>query len=77
MFLHWVFLCKIKLEVWFEVHIFMVLKNQIMTKEEKKLVQILEDYKKALLTLNQSMISNFNIRGAIMQINDEIFDIEG
>ena len=76
MFLHWVFLCKIKLEVWFEVHIFMVLKNQIMTKEEKKLVQILEDYKKALLTLNQSMISNFNIRGAIMQINDEIFDIE-
>jgi len=77
MFLHWVFLCKIKLEVWFEVHIFMVLKNQIMTKEEKKLIQILEDYKKALLTLNQSMISNFNIRGAIMQINDEIFDIEG
>ena len=76
MFLHWVFLCKIKLEVWFEVHIFMVLKNQIMTKEEKKLIQILEDYKKALLTLNQSMISNFNIRGAIMQINDEIFDIE-
>ena len=47
-----------------------------MTKEEKKLIQILEDYKKALLTLNQSMISNFNIRGAIMQINDEIFDIE-
>jgi hypothetical protein len=57
----------------------MVLKNQIMTKEEKKLIQILEDYKKALLTLDQSKIHeyNFNIKMAIMQINDEIFDIEG
>jgi hypothetical protein len=50
-----------------------------MTKEEKKLIQILEDYKKALLTLDQSKINeyNFNIKMAIMQINDEIFDIEG
>jgi hypothetical protein len=44
-----------------------------MTKEEKKLVKILKDYKKALLTLDQSEIKeNFIIKFAIMQINDEI-----
>ena len=49
-----------------------------MTKEEKKLVKILKDYKKALLTLDQSEIKeNFIIEFAIMQIEDEIFDIEG
>jgi len=49
-----------------------------MTKEEKKLVKILKDYKKALLTLDQSKINKyrFNIKGTIMQIEDEIFDIK-
>ena len=49
-----------------------------MTKEEKKLVQIMKDYKKALLTLDQSKINKFrfNIEGAIMQVEDEIFDLE-
>jgi hypothetical protein len=74
----WVFLCKIKLEVWLGVHILRSnQKIKVMTKEEKKLVKILKDYKKALLTLDQSEIKeNFIIKFAIMQINDEIFDIE-
>jgi hypothetical protein len=66
------------LEVWLGVHILRSnQKIKVMTKEEKKLVKILKDYKKALLTLDQSEIKeNFIIKFAIMQINDEIFDIE-
>ncbi len=48
-----------------------------MNKEERKLVAILKDYKKALKTLDQSKLASFNLEGAIMQIDDEIFDIEG
>jgi hypothetical protein len=45
-----------------------------MNKEEKKLVAILKAYQKALKTLDGSKLPNFHLEGAIMEIDDIIFD---
>ena len=45
-----------------------------MNLEEKKLVQILEDYRKGLESLDESKLERFNLEGAIMEIQEIIVD---